>query len=88
MNTTSSTTSPPPHARPTWDLTSVLAVVRPDRGYFGLSEPGRVVVEDNGLTRFEPAEGGPHRHLLASPQQAARVAEVFAALCSQPPAGR
>ncbi len=76
---------PPPHARPTWDLTSVLAVVRPDRGYFGLSEPGRVVVEDNGLTRFEPAEGGPHRHLLASPQQAARVAEVFAALCSQPP---
>ena len=88
MNTTSSTTSPPPHARPTWDLTSVLAVVRPDRGYFGLSEPGRVVVEDNGLTRFEPAEGGPHRHRLASPQQAARVAEVFAALCSQPPAGR
>ena len=79
---------PPPHARPTWDLTSVLAVVRPDRGYFGLSEPGRVIVEDDGRTRFEPAADGPHRHLLASPQQAARVTEVFAALCSQPPPGR
>jgi len=79
---------PPPHARPTWDLTSVLAVVRPDRGYFGLSEPGRVIVEDDGRTRFEPAADGPHRHLLASPQQAARGTEVFVALCSQPPLGR
>jgi inosine-uridine nucleoside N-ribohydrolase len=79
---------PPPHARPTWDLTSVLAVVRPDRGYFGMSEPGRVIVEDDGRTRFDPAADGPHRHLLASPEQAARVTEVFAALCSQPPPGR
>jgi inosine-uridine nucleoside N-ribohydrolase len=79
---------PPPHARPTWDLTSVLAVVRPDRGYFGLSEPGRVIVEDDGRIRFKPAADGPHRHLLASPEQAARVTEVFAALCSEPPPRR
>jgi hypothetical protein len=25
---------PPPHDRPTWDLTSVLVAVRPDGGYF------------------------------------------------------
>src|SRR5664279_3155543 len=31
--------NPPPHERPTWDLTSVLYAVRPDRGYFGLSSP-------------------------------------------------
>jgi inosine-uridine nucleoside N-ribohydrolase len=79
---------PPPHARPTWDLTSVLAVVRPDRDYFGISQPGRVIVEDDGRTRFEPAADGPHRHLLASPEQAARVTELFAALCSQPPPDR
>jgi hypothetical protein len=79
---------PPPHCRPTWDLTSVLHAVRPDRGYFGVSEPGRVIVEDDGGTRFEPTADGPHRFLVASPKQAARVTEVFVALCSQPPARR
>ena len=29
--------NPPPHNRPTWDLTSVLQAVQPDRGYFELS---------------------------------------------------
>jgi len=76
---------PPPHCRPTWDLTSVLQAVRHERGYFGLSEPGRVVVEDDGGTRFEPAADGSHRHLIVSPEQAIRSAEVFAALCSEPP---
>jgi len=79
---------PPPHCRPTWDLTSVLHAVRPDRGYFSVSEPGRVIVEDDGGTRFEPAADGQHRYLIASPEQAARVAEVFTALCSEPPRGR
>ena len=79
---------PPPHCRPTWDLTSVLHAVRPDRGYFSVSEPGRVVVEDDGNTRFEPAADGQHRYLIASPEQAARVAEAFTALCSEPPTGR
>ena len=79
---------PPPHCRPTWDLTSVLHAVRPDRGYFGVSEPGRVVVEDDGGTRFEPAADGRHRYLIVSPEQATRATEVFAALCSEPPTGR
>lgn len=75
---------PPPHARPTWDLTSVLAVVRPDRGSFGLSAPGRVVVEDDGGTRFMPDPAGTHRHLTADAMQAARCVELFANLCSEP----
>jgi len=79
---------PPPHCRPTWDLTSVLHAIRPDRGYFGVSEPGRVVVEDDGGTRFEPVADGRHRYLMVSPEQATRATEVFAALCSEPPTGR
>ena len=39
-----------PYDRPTWDLTSVLHAVRPERGYFGLSEPGIVSVDEQGLT--------------------------------------
>jgi hypothetical protein len=77
--------NPPPHNRPTWDLTSVLHVVRPDRGYFDLSPPGRVVVLDDGETRFEPGANGLHRFLVVSPEQIIRVTEAFVHLCSQPP---
>ena len=34
---------PPPHNRPTWDLTSVLYAILGDRGYFDLSPPGKVI---------------------------------------------
>jgi hypothetical protein len=76
---------PPPHARPTWDLSSVLAVVRPDRGYFGISPPGRVTVEADGTTTFVPAAGGRDRFLTVDGIQAARGIEAFVGLCSQPP---
>ena len=75
---------PPPHNRPTWDLTSVLAVVRPQHGYFGMSPPGRVTVADSGETRFAPAADGPHRYLTVDATQIARGVEAFVNLCSQP----
>jgi inosine-uridine nucleoside N-ribohydrolase len=76
-----------PYDRPTWDLTSVLEAVRPQRGYFTLSPPGRVIVEADGATRFEEASDGPHRFLLADPLQAARAVEAFVTLCSEPTRG-
>jgi len=77
--------NPPPHERPTWDLTSVLYAVRPDRGYFGLSSPGRVTVEEDGFTRFTPAPEGRDRFLTLTDVQAARVKEALVQLASQPP---
>jgi inosine-uridine nucleoside N-ribohydrolase len=79
--------NPPPHNRPTWDLTSVLYAVYPDRGYFDLSEPGTVVVEKDGFTRFTPAAGGKHRYLILRPEERARVLEALVQLSSQPPCG-
>ncbi len=64
---------PPPHNRPTWDLTSVLYAVRPNNSYFDLSPPGRVRVTTEGATSFEPENGGPHRYLILKPDQAVRV---------------
>lgn len=77
--------SPPPHERPCWDLTSVLYAVYPDRGYFGLSRTGKVIVEGAGITRFSAAAGGRHRFLTVSKEQAERCRETFANLASQPP---
>ena len=74
-----------PYARPTWDLTSVLYAVRPDRGYFGLSEPGTITVTDTAITGFAPSPQGHHRILTASPEQGTRTLEAMVCLCSQPP---
>jgi inosine-uridine nucleoside N-ribohydrolase len=76
---------PPPHCRPSWDLTSVLYAVRPDYGYFDLSPPGRVHVSSDGATSFEPENAGPHRYLILKPDQQIRVREALAQLASQPP---
>ena len=76
-----------PYDRPTWDLTSVLYPLRPDKDFFGLSGPGRVVVDDDGVTRFQAEAGGLHRYLTVSREQALRVRDAFAYLCSERPAG-
>lgn len=79
---------PPPHDRPTWDPTSVLYAVYPDRGYFGLSPVGTVTIEDNGATWFRPSRDGKgrDRFLVMSPEQVARVREAIVQLCVEPPA--
>ena len=92
--------SGPNHDRPTWDLTSVLYSIFPDRDYFDFSSPGRVTVEDDGFTRFRPVPGTPwgsekksdnpesqrrDRYLLMDDAQAVRVQEALVQFVVQPP---
>jgi inosine-uridine nucleoside N-ribohydrolase len=74
-----------PYDRPTWDLTSVLYAVRPDRGYFGASEPGRISYDEEGQCSFTPSADGTHRYLTVNAAQIAQVREAFVQLASQPP---
>ena len=76
---------PPPHNRPTWDLTSVLYAVRPDRGYFDLSVTGQVTIEDDGFTRFDAVEGGRDRFLKLDALKIERLREALVQLSSEPP---
>ncbi len=76
---------PTPHERPTWDLTSVLWAVRPNRDYFSLSPRGRVSIDDEGVTTFEARAGGRDRYLIADTTQVQVVREVLAILASEPP---
>ena len=76
---------PPPHDRPTWDPTAVLYAVLPDRGYFDLSPPGEVTVENDAATLFRPANKGHHRFLTMTPEQTARVREAIVQLSVEPP---
>lgn len=73
-----------PYDRETWDLTSVLYAVHPDRGYFDLSPAGRITVEPDGNTTFTPDAGGRHRYLIVNDTQRARILEAFIYLASQP----
>ncbi|MFC5454874.1 nucleoside hydrolase [Prosthecobacter fluviatilis] len=79
--------NPPPHDRPTWDPTSVLYAVLPERGYFDLSPPGTVIVEDDSATLFRANKKGKgnHRFLVMSPEQASRVREAIVQLSVEPP---
>ena len=77
---------PPPHNRPTWDLTSAIYAVLPDRGYFDLSPRGNVTAENDGFTKFTPAADGRDRFLTINEMQTVRLKEAFVQLVSQPPA--
>lgn len=77
--------NPPPHDRPTWDLTSVLQAVRPDHHYFDLSPAGNVTIDENGLTTHVPAENGRDRFLILRDDQKGRAIEALVQLTSQPP---
>lgn len=77
---------PPPHNRPTWDLTSVLYALRPARGYFDVSPQGRVSVTDDGLTVFKKSADGRDRYLILRDEQKGRAIEALVQLSSQPPA--
>jgi inosine-uridine nucleoside N-ribohydrolase len=76
-----------PYDRPTWDLTSVLYAIRPERDYFSLSPPGVIVVDNEGKTRLEEKPGGKHRYLIVNETQKPRILEALTLLASQPPKG-
>ncbi len=75
---------PMPYDRPTWDLTAVLFAVRPDWGYFGMSDPGAVEVDSKGFVRFQPQADGLHRYLKVDDTQRARICEIQTLLVAQP----
>jgi inosine-uridine nucleoside N-ribohydrolase len=73
-----------PYDRETWDLTAVLYAVRPDRGYFGLTEAGAIKVLPDGKTVLEPVPGGRQRVLTVNAEQITRIREAFVYLASEP----
>ncbi|MBB3208087.1 hypothetical protein FHS27_003914 [Rhodopirellula rubra] len=80
--------NPPPHDRPTWDLTSVLHAIRPDHGYFRLSDPGTVTVDDEAFTTFQHEATGKHRYLIVDEASKSKTLEAFQLLSSEPPKAR
>ena len=64
---------------------AVLYAVRPTRGYFGISSPGRITVDAEGKTTFTSDASGRHQYLTLTPEQRAKSLEALIQLASQPP---
>ena len=79
---------PMPYSAPSWAMAAALHAVRPDDGYFQVSEPGEVVILDDGRTKFTPSAGGRHRYLKVDPAQKQRVIEAYRDAVSSMPAPR
>ncbi|MEX2262598.1 MAG: nucleoside hydrolase [Bryobacteraceae bacterium] len=79
---------PMPYDAPTWDMSAVLYAVRPQEGYFGLSEPGTIQVLDDGRTKFAPSAEGKHRYLTLDPAQKERIVQTYREVASAKPVPR
>ncbi len=72
-----------PYDRPTWDVTAALYAIRPNDGYFSLSEPGSIHVDATGVTTLIPSAAGQHRYLVMNDVQRARALEAMILLSSE-----
>jgi inosine-uridine nucleoside N-ribohydrolase len=74
-----------PEDHPNWDSTAVLYAIRPDRGYFDLSQSGDVTLGPKHITVFTPDAAGNCRYLLLKTDQVERIRTVIEDLVSEPP---
>jgi inosine-uridine nucleoside N-ribohydrolase len=72
-----------PYDRPTWDITAALYAVRSNDGYFSLSEPGTIGVDNTGVSTLLPSADGKHRYLVMNDAQRARALEAMILLSSE-----
>jgi hypothetical protein len=79
---------PAPQDAPTHAMAAALYAVRPQEGYFKLSDPGTISVVDGGRTQLTPSAEGKHRQLLFDPAQKERVIATYVELVSAKPVPR
>lgn len=77
---------PPPHDRPNWDATAVIAALMPSEAFFHYSPEGIISVQHDGTTTFQEVEGGPDRYLILDPKDAPRLRETIVDLSLTPAA--
>jgi inosine-uridine nucleoside N-ribohydrolase len=79
---------PMPYDEPLWDPSAVLYAVRPLASYFSLSPPGRIQVDEKGVTTFIEATDGKQAYLVVNDAQRAAVREAISNLMSEPTRAR
>ena len=79
---------PMPYDAPAGDMAAVLYAVRPQEGWFKLSDTGTIGVLDDGRAKFTAGAGGQHRYLIFDLAQSEKLVKAFTELASARPAVR
>jgi hypothetical protein len=74
-----------PYDAPVWAMHAGLYAIRPKEGYFKVSDPGTISVQDDGRTTFTPSANGKHRHLIFDPAQKDRLIKTYTEIVSAKP---
>lgn len=74
-----------PYDAPSWDMAAALYAGRPKEGYFKLSGPGTIVVQDDGRTSFSDSDKGKHQYLILDREQKDRILKTYVELASAKP---
>lgn len=74
-----------PYDAPVWAMNSALYAVRPQEGYFKLSDTGTIGVLMDGRTKFTPSASGKHRYLIFDPAQKERILKTYTEIASAKP---
>ena len=77
-----------PYDAPVWAMDSVLYAVRPQEGYFKVSDSGTISVLGDGRTKFTPSANGRHRYLIFDPSQKERIVKAYTEIASAKPVER
>ena len=77
-----------PRDAPSTAMSAVLYAVRPQEGYFKMSEPGTISVLEDGRCRFRATAAGKHRYLILDPAQKQRIIGVYTEIASAKPVER
>jgi hypothetical protein len=77
-----------PYDAPVWAMHSALYAVRPQEGYFKVSDAGTIGVLDDGRTKFTPSANGKHRYLIFDPDQKDRIVKAYTEIASAKPVER
>ncbi len=75
-----------PYDAPSAAMVAALYAIRPKRGYFHVSKPGRIDILNNGRTRFVPLANGQHSYLAVDSKQKGRIIETYRDVLSSIPA--
>ena len=79
---------PMPYDAQSWAMAAMLYAVRPKENYFKLSEPGTIIVSDDGRTSFAASDKGHHRYLILDPEQKERIIRTYTEIASAKPVAR
>jgi hypothetical protein len=76
---------PIPSDAPAPAMVATLYAARPKEGYFKVSDPGTIAIQNDGHSAFTPSPQGKHYRLTADPEKRDKVVQTWVELASAKP---